>query len=213
VKLILIDSQGNALKSATQRQDGSFSFDDLPADELVLFKLEGEDQEGVKEVKVIVGGIAKRAIRGEKETFFHFIVIKPDTSKLKPEDAKDVAIKLNKEEAEVLKKAFNNLEFATAKDIIKQESFASLDELATLMLKKPEWRLKISGHTDNQGKAATNLKLSEKRAKAVQSYLISKGVSADKFKTEWFGSKKPIADNKTEAGRQKNRRVEMLIIE
>jgi len=140
-------------------------------------------------------------------------VIKPDNNGLKPEAEKDVAIKLNKEEEEVLKKAFNNLEFATAKDIIKQESYASLDELAALMAKKPNWRLKISGHTDNQGGKATNMKLSEKRAKAVQKYLVSKGIAADRFKVEWFGQTKPIADNKTEAGRQKNRRVEMLIIE
>ena len=109
--------------------------------------------------------------------------------------------------------AFDNLEFATAKDVIKPESLASLDELAALMAKKPLWRLKISGHTDSQGDKAKNLKLSEKRAKAVQNYLIGKGIKADRFKAEWFGHKKPIADNKTEAGRQKNRRVEMLIIE
>ncbi|HEX8516922.1 MAG TPA: DUF5723 family protein [Bacteroidia bacterium] len=213
VKLILLNSQGAALKTATRGKDGSFSFDELPADELVIFKLEGDDAGAVNEIKVVVGGIAKRAIRDAKDNFFHFIVLKTDTSKLKTEDANDVAIKLNKEEAEVLKKAFNNLEFATAKDVIKQESFASLDELAALMAKKPNWRLKISGHTDNQGKAATNLKLSEKRAKAIQQYLVSKGISADRFKVEWFGHKKPIADNKTEEGRQKNRRVEMLIIE
>ncbi|MFL5762580.1 MAG: DUF5723 family protein [Bacteroidia bacterium] len=215
VKLTLIDSQGNSLKTATQAKDGSFSFDDLPADELVLFNLEGENTEVLMEVKVIVGGIAKKAIRDPKrgDSYFRFIVLKPQDNGMKPEDNKDVAIKLNKEEAEVLKKAFDNLEFATAKDIIKQESFASLDELAGLMAKKPNWRLKISGHTDNQGKAATNMKLSEKRAKAVQNYLVSKGIAADRFKVEWFGSKKPIADNKTEAGRQKNRRVEMLIIE
>jgi outer membrane protein OmpA-like peptidoglycan-associated protein len=213
VKLILIDSQGNPLKSATQTKDGVFFFDDLPADELVLFRLEGEDTDGIKEVKVNVGGVMKKALRDSKDNFFHFIVLKTDTSKLNPEDAKDVAIKLNKEEAEVLKKAFNNLEFATAKDIIKTESFSSLDELAELMKKKPNWRLKISGHTDNQGGKTTNMKLSEKRAKAVQKYLVGKGIAADRFKVEWFGQTKPIADNKTEAGRQKNRRVEMLIIE
>jgi len=105
------------------------------------------------------------------------------------------------------------IRIATAKDVIKPESLGSLDELAALMAKKPNWRLKISGHTDNQGDKAKNLKLSEKRAKAVQNYLVGKGIAADRFKAEWFGSKKPIADNKTEAGRQKNRRVEMLIIE
>ncbi len=213
IKLILIDAQGNTLRTAIQAKDGSFSFDELPTDEFVIFSLEGENTEVYMEVKVMVGGIAKKALRDSKDKYFRFIILKPADNKLKPEDNKDVAIKLNVEEAEVLKKAFDNLEFATAKDIIKTESLASLDELAALMKKKPNWRLKISGHTDNQGKPATNLKLSEKRAKAVQNYLISKGIAADKFKAEWFGSKKPIADNKTEAGRQKNRRVEMLIIE
>lgn len=213
VKLNLIDSQGNIIRSVTRGKDGNFNFDDLPADELVIFRLEGEDTDSIKEIKVVVGGVAKKAIRDDKDRFFRFIILKPDNNKLKPEDNQDVAIKLNKEEAEVLKKAFNNLEFATAKDIIKQESFASLDELAGLMTKKPEWRLKISGHTDNQGKPATNMKLSEKRAKAVMNYLISKGIAKDRFKPEWFGHKKPIGDNKTEAGRQMNRRVEMLIIE
>ncbi|HEY0031365.1 MAG TPA: DUF5723 family protein [Bacteroidia bacterium] len=213
VKLTLIDGAGNSLKSATQGKDGSFTFDDLPADELVIFTLDGENTEVLMEVKVVVGGIAKKAIRDASGRYFRFIVLKPENNKLKPEDTKDVAIKLNKEEEEVLKKAFNNLEFATAKDVIKQESFASLDELAALMAKKPTWKLKISGHTDNQGKPATNLKLSEKRAKAIQAYLVSKGIAADRFKVEWFGSKKPIADNKTEEGRQKNRRVEMMIIE
>lgn len=213
IKLLLIDSQGNMLKSATQGEDGSYRFDELPSDESVVFKLEGDDVDNIKEVKVIVGGITKKAIRDNNDKFFRFIVLKTDNKGLKPEDAKDVAIKLNKEEAEVLKKAFNNLEFATAKDIIKPESYASLDELAGLMAKKPNWRLKISGHTDNQGGKANNLKLSEKRAKAVQKYLMDKGIAADRFKVEWFGQTKPIADNKTEAGRQKNRRVEMLIIE
>lgn len=213
IKLNLIDSQGRILRTVTRGKDGSFTFDELPGDESIIFRLEGDDTDSIKEIKVIVGGIVKKAIRNNTDHFFRFIVLKIANSNLNPEDAKDVAIKLNKEEAEVLKKAFNNLEFATAKDIIKQESFASLDELYGLMVKKPNWRLKISGHTDNQGKAPTNLKLSEKRAKAVMNYLVSKGIAADRFKPEWFGSKKPIADNKTEAGRQKNRRVEMLIIE
>lgn len=213
VKLILFNNTNPSVKTSVQSKEGDFRFDELPADELVIFRLEGEETAGINEVKVLVGGIAKKAIRDAKDGFFRFIVLKPDNAGIKPDDAKDVAIKLNKEEAEVLKKAFDNLEFATAKDIIKQESFASLDELAGLMAKKTNWRLKISGHTDNQGQAAANMKLSEKRAKAVMNYLVSKGIAQDRFKVEWFGSKKPIADNKTEAGRQKNRRVEMLIIE
>lgn len=213
VRLVLINDAGGPIKTSIQSKDGGFSYDELPADDKVVFRLEGDSIEYVNEVKVIVGGITKKAIRDPKDRLFRFIVLKPDNLKLQPEAAQDVAIKLNKEEAEVLKKAFDNLEFATAKDIIKPESYGSLDELAALMKKKPEWRLKISGHTDSQGKAATNMKLSEKRAKAVQNYLVNKGVDPKRFKVEWFGATKPIASNKTEAGRQKNRRVEMLIIE
>ena len=71
--------------------------------------------------------------------------------------------------------------------------------------------LKLSGHTDNQGDSEKNLLLSEKRAKAIKKYLISKGLRQDMITVEWFGQTIPIADNTTEIGRQKNRRVEMKI--
>jgi outer membrane protein OmpA-like peptidoglycan-associated protein len=88
-----------------------------------------------------------------------------------------------------------------------------LDELFDLLYMNVGWKLKISGHTDNQGNAVTNLKLSEKRAEAVRQYLITKGISPNRFKVEWFGATKPIADNETKEGRQRNRRVEMMMIE
>jgi outer membrane protein OmpA-like peptidoglycan-associated protein len=74
-----------------------------------------------------------------------------------------------------------------------------------------DWTLKLSGHTDNQGDAAKNMLLSEKRAKAVKKYLTTKGVKADRVIAEWFGQTVPVADNTTDAGRQKNRRVEMKV--
>lgn len=118
---------------------------------------------------------------------------------------------LAKEEEEVLNTAFSALEFETGKDIIKQESYPSLDELAKLMVKKSTWTLKLSGHTDNQGKPAKNLQLSKDRANSVKKYLVSKGVDEARIFTEWFGQTKPIASNKTPEGRQKNRRVEMNV--
>ena len=115
-------------------------------------------------------------------------------------------------EQKILEKAFASLEFATGKDIIKKVSFASLNDLAKVMKEHAEdWTLKLSGHTDNQGDAAKNMMLSEKRAKAVKKYLVAKGVKADRILTEWFGQTVPVADNATEAGRQKNRRVEMKV--
>ena len=211
-KLILVDSAGANLRTVIQSKDGGYSFDELPADEKVRFKLEGEHVDTVFEVKVIVGGISKKAIKDTRDGYLHFIVLKTDVSKLTDMNGKDVAIKLDTVEKAIVAKAFSNLEFATGNDVIKTESFSSLDELAKLMTKKPKWRLKISGHTDNQGVAAANLKLSQKRAEAIQKYLVKKGISADRFKVEWFGQTQPIADNKTAEGRQKNRRVEMLII-
>ena len=119
---------------------------------------------------------------------------------------------LKVEEQKILEKAFSSLEFATGKDIIKPVSLPSLNDLAKLMKEHAaDWTLKLSGHTDNQGDPTKNLVLSEKRAKAVKKYLVTKGVKADKVIAEWFGQAVPIADNNTPEGRQKNRRVEMKV--
>ncbi|MBS1634281.1 MAG: OmpA family protein [Bacteroidetes bacterium] len=137
----------------------------------------------------------------------------PSTPGLKELKGCPPAPVLKAEEQKILEKAFSSLEFATGKDIIKKVSFPSLNELAGLMKQHAsDWTLKLSGHTDNQGDAAKNMLLSEKRAKAVKKYLVSKGVKADLIITEWFGQTMPIDSNDTEAGRQRNRRVEMKVM-
>jgi len=119
---------------------------------------------------------------------------------------------IKKEEQEILKKAFSNLEFETGKSIIRKSSYSSLDELAGVMKKRSEFKLSLSGHTDNVGKPLTNLTLSKNRTLAVKNYLVKKGIEPDRIKTEWFGQTQPIAPNTTPEGRQQNRRVEMKII-
>ena len=214
VILNLVDLAGQSLKSAKQAKDASFTYEALPADSVCVFRLDGDTDKtiGVNEVKVIVNGLPKRALRSQADGLFRFDLPKPVAKGLVKEEPKDVVV-LTKEEQEILKKAFDNLEFESGKDIIKLESYASLDELAELMKKKPEWLLRVSGHTDNVGKPAANLKLSEKRAKSVKAYLVKKGVAEARIITEWSGQTKPIAPNTTPEGRQKNRRVEMLILE
>jgi outer membrane protein OmpA-like peptidoglycan-associated protein len=113
---------------------------------------------------------------------------------------------------EVLKTAFDNLEFETAKDIIFETSKPSLNELAQVLQKKTNWKLEIAGHTDNVGDDNGNLVLSKKRAEALKAYLISQGVEEARLITKYFGETKPIATNDTPEGRQKNRRVEMKIV-
>ena len=119
---------------------------------------------------------------------------------------------IEKEVEEILKTAFDNLEFETAKDIIKEASKPSLSELAEVLLAKEDWGLQIAGHTDSQGAAQSNLVLSKKRAESVKAFLVSKGISAERLSVLYFGETDPIADNNTAEGRQKNRRVEMTII-
>ena len=119
---------------------------------------------------------------------------------------------IDKEVQEILKTAFDNLEFETGKDIIKPESIPSLTELAQVLVKKPEWKLQIAGHTDNVGDAQANLVLSKKRSESVKKFMMSQGIDGDRLSTLYFGETMPIADNATPEGRQKNRRVEMTII-
>lgn len=119
---------------------------------------------------------------------------------------------IKKEEQEILKKAFNNLEFETGKSIIRASSLSSLDELATVLMKRSEFKLSLAGHTDNVGKPESNLTLSKNRTLAVKNYIVKKGIEPERIRTEWFGQTKPIAPNETPEGRQQNRRVEMNIV-
>ncbi|MBA2421728.1 MAG: OmpA family protein [Chitinophagales bacterium] len=120
--------------------------------------------------------------------------------------------KLEEKEEAILKVAFENLEFETGKDIIRTTSNTSLNDLANLLISKPSYGLRIAGHTDNVGSDASNMTLSKKRATAVKTYLVTKGVPAEKLVVEYYGETRPIADNKTAEGRQTNRRVEMTVI-
>jgi len=119
---------------------------------------------------------------------------------------------IQKEELEIIERAFSNLEFESGKSIIKPVSYSSLNELATLLDKQESWLVQLSGHTDNTGNPIKHMELSKNRTQAVKDYLIKQGVKEYRIKTEWFGQERPVADNKTPAGRQKNRRVEMKIV-
>ena len=82
-----------------------------------------------------------------------------------------------------------------------------------ILKKNPGLRIDLQGHTDNIGSQNFNMKLSLRRSAAVKTYLVSKGVPADRLKTEGFGFSRPVATNKTKEGRAMNRRVELLPIQ
>jgi outer membrane protein OmpA-like peptidoglycan-associated protein len=105
------------------------------------------------------------------------------------------------------------LEFDFGSDKIRTSSLEGLDLVAELLQQNPTWRLKLSGHTDNVSSMKFNMALSKKRVEAVKKYLVGKkGIEPNRIVLRWFGPTKPIAPNDTEEGRQKNRRVEFLII-
>jgi outer membrane protein OmpA-like peptidoglycan-associated protein len=115
-------------------------------------------------------------------------------------------------EKRVLQKAYSSLEFETGKDKIRPASFPSLNALANVLKSHSrDWVIRLSGHTDATGSALDYLKLSEARTKAVQKFLIGKGVPQENIVVEWFGSERPIAENSGSTGRQKDRRVEMKV--
>lgn len=108
-------------------------------------------------------------------------------------------------------KAATNIYFATGSARLLASSNKSLDEVVKVLQADQDLKLTINGHTDNTGKPDKNQALSENRAKAVYDYLLKKGLSADRLSSAGFGSDKPVADNKTAAGRSKNRRVELAL--
>ena len=98
------------------------------------------------------------------------------------------------------------------KSVLKPEGKAKLDDLASKLQGMNLEVIIAVGHTDSIGTDAYNQKLSVRRAEAVKGYLVSKGIEANRVYTEGKGEKQPVADNKTAAGRAKNRRVEIEVV-
>ena len=118
---------------------------------------------------------------------------------------------VKKEVRNLLKKAMQGIQFENNKAVIKKVSFPLLDQIAQKFIENTNFIIEVQGHTDNVGKADYNLKLSDARAKAVMTYLVNKGVPQERISAKGYGMDKPIADNKTKAGRAQNRRVEFDI--
>ena len=111
----------------------------------------------------------------------------------------------------LLKKAMSGIQFENGKATIKPSSYKILNDIAKIFIDNTNYIVEVQGHTDNVGKRDYNIDLSERRAQAVRTYLIGKGVPATRLSAHGYGPDVPIADNKTKEGRAKNRRVEFNI--
>jgi outer membrane protein OmpA-like peptidoglycan-associated protein len=102
------------------------------------------------------------------------------------------------------------IHFDTAKSTIRPESETALNEVVKLLQANPSWAMVVAGHTDNLGAAAMNLTLSRQRAQSVIAWLAAHGVQDARLVPAGFGDTRPIAENTSDEGRQKNRRVDLV---
>jgi outer membrane protein OmpA-like peptidoglycan-associated protein len=101
--------------------------------------------------------------------------------------------------------------FQTGKAVIMPSSFGLLDEVVAALNARSSMQVRIEGHTDIRGGRPYNLRLSQARADSVKAYLVGKGIGSDRMEAKGYGPDQPIDDNKTAAGRERNRRVEFMI--
>ena len=139
-------------------------------------------------------------------TFIRNVVLAKGAVELYDRNESDI----DKAIAETGKFVTNNILFETGKATLKPESMTEIEKVAAYMKKNPRARFEVQGHTDNQGSDKINDPLSQQRAEAVVKALANLGVDDFNLKAVGKGSHEPVADNKTEAGRAKNRRVEFI---
>ncbi len=106
-----------------------------------------------------------------------------------------------------------NVFFGTNSSELRPESLIELEKLYQLLFDNPKMKIRLNGHTDNEGSDIDNLILSDKRAHAVKNYLISKGIDSARLEAKGYGETQPIADNTSFEGRKQNRRTEFVVIQ
>jgi OmpA-OmpF porin, OOP family len=167
-------------------------------------------------VKVPKGTRTRINQRAETDAYYYIddvsakwdTVVKPKVDTLNT----SVSVELTKPQYEVLEEPIilKNVLFETNAAVLLPISFGELDYTAEHLKKNSHLKIQVNGYTDNTGDESKNLILSEKRAKAVADYLITKNIDASRISYKGYGSQNPIAFNNSEEGRKQNRRVELV---
>ena len=136
--------------------------------------------------------------------YYEFTVVEAEEMK-QDIQANDILEALNKDGHIAL-----YINFETGKSTISAESQKTIDNIVMMLQENPTLKISIEGHTDNVGAVADNKTLSENRAKAVMNAVVSKGITSSRLTSKGWGQEKPVADNATDEGKAKNRRVEIV---
>lgn len=153
----------------------------------------------------------KYSFMGNKEGYYA-VTENIDLTNLKEYQEMEVDLYLSPiEKGEVIR--LNNIFFDSGKYDLLPDSYAELDKLYQILMQNSKMKIEISGHTDAVGSDVDNMNLSNNRANAVMQYLLKKGVNGNRLTAKGYGETKFIAPNDTEKGKQKNRRVEFVIVE
>lgn len=169
---------------------------------------------GVAETITVSGTIASNVISNTAAVIFTIVDADADGVADSLDECPDspAGIKVDELGCSTLAIEIAGVNFELASFELTRESKVILDEAVMVISANPELQFEVQAHTDYKGLAKANQELSEQRALSVKAYLVSKGVNENQLTAKGYGESQPIADNKTEAGRAKNRRVELKVI-
>lgn len=178
--------------------------------------MEGEYEHGPSDLSYIGGGLRATTlklhkggkevwalVRAEQDGPYDLLIVEREAMKQEIV-ANELLDKLNKDGFVAL-----YINFDTGKATIKPDSQKIVDEVAAMLKSAPALKIEVGGHTDNVGAAEANQKLSDARAQSVVAALGQRGVAAGRLSAKGYGQTAPLADNRSEDGRSKNRRVEL----
>jgi outer membrane protein OmpA-like peptidoglycan-associated protein len=216
-QLHVLSGDGDAIMIIQEGENGEFFANKMPIETSYLFLMESSSDKIPSSIYITIENeLGKNRYKVELEES-GFYELELDKSAANEEDLTQISTiveaELGKADRKVLDNAFNSLEFETGKSIIKERSHPSLIELIKLLSNNKDWKVSLTGHTDNKGEAMFNMVLSKKRAESVKQFLQQFGISESRILIDFYGEDKPLVDNSSNEGRKKNRRVDIAIIE
>ena len=216
----LYSSPDNIVASTKTDPGGEFNFNNVPFNEKHMIKIGRPDPQIYAEMLVINDeGIAVRSATSrnmDKNGFFKFEELPPmapSSVDLQASDDTEMQIETDFSDLSVGNTVtLNNVYFLSGQYTLLPTSYTAIDRLLAILRDNPKMHISITGHTDSQGSAKLNLKLSEQRAKSVYDHLVSQGIAGTRLGHKGYGGTKPVASNNTVSGRRANRRVDLKVV-